>query len=102
MIEGILEDFLAELLFLIVVSIASVIYYNRKKINELDTEVLQIKQRLFGFEEDDSDDGHVRDANRRLENIERDVKNVESDVKSIEHKVDYLVDNTQELHKDDE
>lgn len=93
-------EYAFEAILILAGAVGSFLYYNRKDIWKLKNRVSKLEQRLFGFEADSTDKGHVHEANRRLEGIERDLKNVEQDVKNIEHKVDYLVDEKYEENDD--
>jgi peptidoglycan hydrolase CwlO-like protein len=91
MIEGILADLTVELVLVslgLTSTLVMAVYTNRQDIKK-------IKQRLFGLELDDADEGHIKESNEKLseldekmECIDEELTDMQKTLESIESKID--------------
>lgn len=98
MIEGLVTDLIVELVVIFASAASAAISYliaknrrNKKEIDELQTRVKSLEQRLLGLDTDDADDGFIIETNRN--------------VQEISEKIDYIsekIDEDKAFRKQDE
>lgn len=89
-LEQIVTTYIAEILGALSISIISWVLYTRARVNENKSAINKLKQRLFGLEQDSTDEGYIVWSTQKLNRLEQKTD-------SIEEKTEHLEENDKEI-----